>query len=242
MTKKQISDEQLTFYYYNDGLRAAERQEIANALAVDNDLAFQYQRLCLELELLSNAKDIQPPSDMVERWHDTIRRSAEKAVAPEQKTGFHTWSFFWGFAVTAALAVGIGIGAFLSTEKFEQVPIQSTSVNNGGENSPFVRSLRIHLRDSEESLAAFAAHSPSTKADLIVNIIEQNRLFEKAAERNDEHSVARVLRAFELVLIRIAAEDTSAEDAEELREKLLFELNIMLTKLSQNTSKEQQTI
>ncbi len=77
---------------------------------------------------------------------------------------------------------------------------------------------------------------------MIIGIIEQTRLFERAAEQNNEHSVARVLRAFELVLIRIAAEDTSTEDVEALREKLMFELSIMLTKLSQDTSEAQQTI
>jgi hypothetical protein len=42
--------------------------------------------------------------------------------------------------------------------------------------------------------------------------------------------------------MRIAAEETTPEDAEKLRAKLLFELNIMLTKLSRDTSEEQQTI
>ena len=51
---------------------------------------------------------------------------------------------------------------------------------------------------------------------LIRNIIEQNRLFELAAEQNDSANLARVLRAFELVLMQLAAEDISPEDAEAL--------------------------
>ena len=75
-----------------------------------------------------------------------------------------------------------------------------------------------------------------------MNIIEQNRLFERAAEQNDSANLARILRAFELVLLQLAAEDISAEDAEALRAKLLFELNVVLTKLARETSDEPQTI
>jgi len=46
----------------------------------------------------------------------------------------------------------------------------------------------------------------------------------------------------ELVLVQLAAEDISTEDAEALRAKLLFELNVMLTKLSRDSSDEPQSI
>ena len=75
-----------------------------------------------------------------------------------------------------------------------------------------------------------------------MNIIEQNRLLERAAEQNDSESLARVLRAFELVLMQLAADDVTPEDAEALRAKLLFELNVVLTKLAHDTSDEPQSI
>ena len=71
-----------------------------------------------------------------------------------------------------------------------------------------------------------------------MHIIDQNRLFERAAEQNDSQKLARVLRAFEPVLLQLAAEDLAPEDAEALRAQLAFELNVMLTKLSRDTSKE----
>jgi DNA-binding FadR family transcriptional regulator len=76
---------------------------------------------------------------------------------------------------------------------------------------------------------------------LILQIIEQNRLFERAAEQNNSQSLARVLRAFEPILLRLAADDIAPEDAEALRAQLAFELNVMLTKLSRDTSKETQS-
>ncbi len=242
MTSKQISDEQLAFYYYNDGLHAKERQAISNALAIDPDLGERYRQLSTDLIMLDDIGEAQPPTDMVERWHETIRRSAARSEVANTQSRFHSWSFLWGVAVTAALAIGIGIGTFYSSSPTMQTPTQTYTASDENEQTAFVRSLRVHLQESEADLINLTVQSPASKADLVIEIIEQTRLFERAAVQNNEHGVARVLRAFELVLIRIAAEDTSSEDAEALREKLLFELNIMLTKLSQDTSEAQQTI
>ena len=74
-----------------------------------------------------------------------------------------------------------------------------------------------------------------------MQIINQNRLYQRAAEQNEADDLARVLRAFEPVLVRLAAEDLSDTDAEALRAKLAFELNVMLTKLSRDTSNETDT-
>jgi hypothetical protein len=73
---------------------------------------------------------------------------------------------------------------------------------------------------------------------LVLQIIQQNRLFEQAAERNDAGSLARVLRAFEPILLQLAATDIAPEDAVALREQLAFELKVMLTKLERDTSKD----
>jgi hypothetical protein len=74
------------------------------------------------------------------------------------------------------------------------------------------------------------------RAVLIMQMIQQNRMFERAAEQNDSADLARVLRAFEFVLVRLAADDITAEDAEALQSQLAFELDVMLTKLRRNAS------
>ena len=73
---------------------------------------------------------------------------------------------------------------------------------------------------------------------LVLRLIEQNRLFETAAEKNNAPQLARVLRAFEPILLRLAATDIAPEDAEALRAQLSFELNVMLTKLAKQSSDE----
>lgn len=241
MNRMEIKEETLTLYYYNDGLSLRERQEVTHALATNDELQNQYKTLSDQLDRLSMPVDIDAPVDMIERWHESIKAAARQPMSTGVSPKFHSRSFVWGVAVTAALAVGIGIGVMISGDEAGQ-PQETQFVAGSTTGSPFVRSLQVHLRESEVGLSGLALQSAPDKADLIISIIEQNRLFEKAAEQNQEYGVARVLRAFELVLIRMAAADTSAEDAEKLREKLMFELNVMLTKLSRDSSEEQQTI
>jgi DNA-binding FadR family transcriptional regulator len=101
--------------------------------------------------------------------------------------------------------------------------------------------VQVHFRDTYGQLATMPVDSAADRAELVLQIIEQNRLFERAAEQNDAQDLARVLRAFEPVLVRLAAEDLPPEDAEGLRAQLAFELNVMLTKLSRDTSNETDT-
>ena len=73
---------------------------------------------------------------------------------------------------------------------------------------------------------------------LILRLIEQNQLFERAAEQNNAPQLARVLRAFEAILLQLASSGIAPEDAEALRAQLSFELNVMLTKLANQSSDE----
>jgi hypothetical protein len=63
-------------------------------------------------------------------------------------------------------------------------------------------------------------------------------MFESIADQNSAPNLARVLRAFEPILLRLASEDIAPTDAEALRMQLSFELNAMLTKLARDSSKE----
>ena len=241
-----MNDDKLTLYYYNDGLTNAERQEVANALASDAAIAERYRSLSEQLGRFADPQMSPPSPDMVQRWHEGLDRAIglETQVRPTQ--GVHSWSFLLGAAVTAALALGIGIGVFISGDEpvaplMEELVVEERA-ETGDVSTAFLRGLQVHLRESEEGLAALNGEADSDRSMLIMNIIEQNRLFARAARQNEADHLARVLRAFELVLVQLAAEDISAEDAEALRAKLLFELNVMLTKLSRDSSDETQSI
>jgi len=241
-----MNDDTLTLYYYNDGLTNAERQQVANALATDPALASRYQSLCRELENIADPEAPAPPADMVQRWHDGLDRAIGYESQAKPQPAVHSWSFLLGAAVTAALAIGVGIGMFLGGDEpaspmIEEL-ITDNSIPDRSSSSPFIRGLQVHLRESEAGLATLPGDTSADRSLLIMNIIEQNRLFERAAEQNDSDKLARVLRAFELVLVQLASEDISDEDAEALRAKLLFELNVMLTKLANDPSDEPTTI
>jgi len=237
-----MNDETLIFYYYKDGLSRAEREQVASMLATDPEVARRYQDICQQLDRLDDTAITAPPADMVERWHDSLNRAVRAEVAVAKKPVLHTWSFIWGAAISAALAVGIGIGVLLSDNDSPQYVVPNVLTANNSNSGAFVRGLQIHLRESQQNLSATPVGATADRSSLIMNIIEQNRLYEKVAQNNDSQSLARVLRAFELVLLQLAADDITPQEAEELQAKLLFELNVVLTKLSRDTSDESLSI
>lgn len=193
-----------------------------------------------EFESLGLDREISAPSHMKQRWHDSIDLAAQQEVREQNKarSSFSFMSFFWGAAVTTALAVGIGIGVFLSGDP---ITIEPNSYVVHEQDNSFSRVVQVHLRDTQDDIASMPLDTVEDRTMLVLQIIQQNRLFEKAAERNDADSLARVLRAFEPILLQLAASDIAPEDAEALREQLAFQLKVMLTKLERDTSKETTT-
>lgn len=238
-----MNDEMLTLYYYNDGLTNDERQRVCDALAADSELAERYRRLSSELASLSAGPEPALSNDRLQRFHDTIDRAARMEVArhaaPQPKV--HAWSFFWGAAITAALAVGVGLGVWIVGND-AQAPGETLRTHSAPApvdgNPAFTRSMRAYFRDSRTELVNLTLTADSDRTALIVDLIEQNRLYERAAIHNDAPKLARVLRAFEPILMRLAADDIAPEDAEALRAQLAFELNVMLTKLARDSSDE----
>jgi len=185
--------------------------------------------------------DIRPaPRHLVQQWHDAIDAAAalERGRADPPPTGRHPDSFFWGMAVAAALALGIAVGFLVSNGADDSDPGYVVEDQTAPEAIPaaFTRGLQQHFRNSRDELSRIDAGDQS--AMLVLRLIEQNRLFETAADQNNAPQLARVLRAFEPILLQLAATDIAPEDAKALRAQLSFELNVMLTKLAQESSEE----
>lgn len=238
-----MNDEMLTLYYYDDGLTHDERQQVCDALAADSELAERYRQLSVALAAMTAGPVPALAVDRLHRFHDTIDRAARKDKAPRaaQQPKVHLWSFLWGAAITAALAVGIGLGAWIAGNDAaapEDALLTRTAPAPGDGNQAFTRSMRAYFRDSRNELVNLPPTDSSDRTALIVDLIEQNRLYERAAIQNNDAKLARVLRAFEPILIRLASDDIAPEDAEALRAQLAFELNVMLTKLTRDSSDE----
>lgn len=242
-----MNEETLTFYYYEDGLSDAERREVENALKSDVELAGRYRDLCRELDGIGSVEASPAPPHLVARWHDAIdREAARNEVAKQSSRNFHFGSFFWGTAVAASLAIGIAIGVNMTGRGIDIVDPGVTAVNTvspgGNTSTALSRGLLVHFEDSKNQLASLAPDANGDRSLLIMDIIHQNRLFERVAARNDAPDLARLLRAFEPVLMRLAAEDLSPEDAAAIQAQLAFELNIVLTKLAQELSNDSDSI
>lgn len=190
-----------------------------------------------------------PPDYLVHQWHHAIDQAAElergRSQPKPRRWLSHSWS--WGAGVTAALAIGIAIGLLLH-ERNETLPVSipgspslTVDVSPGNAVPPaFTRGLQVYLRDSKQQLANLS--SGENTQLLVEKLIEQNRLFETAADLNHAPDLARVLRSFELILRQLAASDIAPHDAEVLRAQLAFELNVVLTRLAQESSNDSLSI
>ena len=240
-----MNDDKLTLYYYEDGLTQGERLEVTYALAADAELAARYKSLSNALSRFGDADTDAIPTDMMQRFHNTIDRAAnmERGAAPQKSPPVHFWSFFWGAAITAALALGIGLGVWFSGD-VDPGPGENLFVDITPQRDVvpvvFQRSIQNYLRESQREITALPMDVEADRLILILRLIDQNRLFEKAATQNNSPKLARVLRAFEPILVQLASDDIAPEDAEALRAQLAFELNVMLTKLTRDTSDGQQ--
>ncbi|MCH8868038.1 MAG: hypothetical protein IID58_14475 [Proteobacteria bacterium] len=240
-----MNDDTLILYYYNDGLGDRERRAVETALKDDVNLAAHYAELRQQLQLWSQPESHTVPTDMVQRWHDSIDRTAQSEFRHHQKPRnyFSLLSFAWGSAITAALAVGIGIGVYFSGGASTapivgaDIPYVRTTADAAVPGA-FSRGLQVHLRDTQRNIAAMPVATVADRTLLIMQIIQQNRIFERAADQHNSQGLARVLRAFEPILFRLAANDIAPEDAEALRRQLAFELKVMLTKLERDTSND----
>jgi len=243
-----MNEDTLILYYYNDGLSNRERRQVEAAINADATVAAQYKALCLQLNDLYETDDQEVPAHTLRRWHDTIDHAAQQQRVRQQKpaSSFNLFSFAWGAAITATLAIGIGISMYIAGgDTNSPAPIfEVASVDSGASiavPAAFTRSVKAHLQDTRQGLADLSLDADADRIMLILRIIHQNRLFERTAVQNNSQSLARVLRAFEPILLRLAADDIAPEDAEALRAQLAFELNVMLTKLSRNTSNKTQS-
>lgn len=249
-----INDELLTLYYYDDGLTEDEKSSIAAALRADMSIAAQYKKLCNELDRWNEPDVKAAPAHLVPQLQETLARAvrAEHQAVTQPRSRLHFLSFVWGAGVTAILVLGLGAGLYLTQDRqldyldipTGDIPKDNVLTNPGfaAVSSTFSRGLQSHLRDSQFELARLPVTSADDQTKLLMQIIEQNRLFERAAVQNDAQDVARVLRAFEPILMRLASGDVAPKDADALRAQLSFELKVMLTKISQPTSKDPQSI
>lgn len=247
-----MNDDKLLLYYYADELSRDERRQIEAELAANPGLRARYDALQHELDGMRDMEAVKAPEHMVARWHDSIDRAAtlERQQSAPAGRSFHFASFAWGSALAATLVLGIGIGFYFSGTEVPHAPVEPGPATanvvdvtpSGDASSPFTRGLQLHFQQASQGIGGMSADSSAEREMLIMHIIQQNRLFVREAKENNSPELARVLRAFEPILARLAADSTTPEEAAKLQAKLAFELNAMLTKMNQPPSNSSESI
>ncbi|MEL6366903.1 MAG: hypothetical protein AAFR91_05125 [Pseudomonadota bacterium] len=239
-----MNDDTLIRYYYDDAeLSEADRKALETDLQNDANLRERYATLKEQLDALKSAPAAKLSTDRLARFHATIDCAAtmERQHQSEPKrSNFHFLSFAWGSAVSLVLVAGIVIGLLIADRSLERAPSTVATVTDSF--GAFKRGLQVHLARSNQTLAGLDPIGAAEREMMIRHIIQQNRFFEQAAESNGSDNLARVLRAIEPVLIELASEDLSEQEAAALQSKVQFELHVVLTKLKNKSSQQEETI
>ncbi|MEL6303032.1 MAG: hypothetical protein AAFR07_15465 [Pseudomonadota bacterium] len=239
-----MNDDTLIRYYYDDAeLSQADRKALETDLQNDAELQERYTTLKLELDALKSAPPAKLSSDRLARFHATIDYAAtieRQHPAEPKRSSFHFLSFAWGSAVSLVLVAGVVIGLLIADRSPQ--PATGAAATVADSSGAFNRGLQVHLARSNQTLAGLDPTGAAEREMMIRHIIQQNRFFEQAAESNGSNNLARVLRAIEPVLIELAREDLSEQEAAALQSKVQFELHVVLTKLKNKSSQQEETI
>ena len=239
-----IDDNTLALYYYDDGLSDEERARVGKAILQDDLQAARYARLCCELDGMKESAAAPAPEHLKHQWHALIEQQAQLERQKQSKARKPRSFLIWGGALASMLVVGIAIGTFLKQQSPTELPelIIPSATNSSVTPVAFQRGVQAYLEDRQGDLTRIKDHPSDRQSLLLMQIVAQNRIFEQVAESNNAPEIARVMRAFEPILLQLAADDISPEDAETLHRQLEFEFRAMLTKNQQSASKEAQTI
>jgi hypothetical protein len=232
-----IRDEDLLLYHYGEGLDPALRAEVAAQLRADAGLVQRFRQLLADLEAVSSQSQVSAPAATRARWSAHLQAAAAAEARGARKPAVWRsprWSVV--LATVAALGVGMYIGSDMRTSP--AVPdMVAVAAADSAPNGSFERGLRLHLAQTERLLVGLDSTDPATRANLLNDVIEQNRLFARAATLAKEDRLARVLRSFDALLVEMAGESVDSTALQSNSDRLGFELAVMQTKLAQAPSK-----
>lgn len=243
-----INEQQLILYYYDDGLSPQEQQVITEALQTNAVLATRYQELSAGLDDLQDETPVAAPAHLKPQWHELIGREAQlqRQHDGQSSSGSRRPQHWLGWAAGLAtmLVFGMAIGIWMqpATTTLDAgdtglVQVMPELQSPEGGTGAFTRAVQFYLDGQQTELAGMGDRQAETNQLILLQIIAQNRLIERAAVANQAPELARLMRAFEPVLLKLADPATSPEQAAALQRQLAFELQAVLTKLQQAPSK-----
>ncbi|MFK8030480.1 MAG: hypothetical protein AB8G18_09595 [Gammaproteobacteria bacterium] len=241
-----INEETLILYFYNDGLSPDKREQVRRALEGDKALRDLYAQLSDDINQIALPEGSLAPTGSIEGW----RQSLDVTIDEERREqGYFRGSGRQAYALVAAAVLvfiaGWWFGEKQNSTTAPKLPQQVADVTSSEifsrPASPkmpvvFVRGVSTHLERAQIKLASMDLDDSGERETLIEQIVSQNRSFLQAADKHGADDVARLLRAFEPLLLELSSDDESVEAKEKARDQLEFELRITLTKFARQAS------
>lgn len=234
-----ISDEDLLLYHYRDGLRANEREAVAQALSADAALAARLKQLIAELDA-ATPPTVSVPEATQRRWRAALGSPANARTTQPRKS---FWKTNTAFALATVMSIAIGAVGIAFWQKYESSGTNSSATIASvtppvadADSGRFERSLNWYLSDTEQQLASLKQLRADERTPVLERVLVQNRLYAIAADRADEPRYARTLRSFAPVIESISGDDMDASELEAGVAQLKFELKVMQARLGATSS------
>ena len=221
-----MNDETLVQLYYRDGLDADELARLEAAVEADASLRARFATLRAELDGIARIAPEPAPARARAAWHAALEQAA-RAPRPAARTA--PPAFGWPAGLAAAVLVGIAVGITVGVQIDEAPPPGAPRVAAVDERRPLVeRGLAQHLRAGRVELARFGDSPEPGRDEVLRGLLEQNRLQQRVAEAAEAEDLVRLLRAFELALLRL---DRDGGDTARLLARLDSEFQTTLQRL-----------
>ena len=171
-----ITDDELLLYHYRDGLDAAERARIGQALSEQPALAQRLQALVSRLDAAAALPEVPVPELTLRRWQVALERAANKADAvnaTRTAPAGRRWGSRWPAMAAAAAAAVVALFLVISQRTIDvPTPVNAPPVADTGDASAYERGLKVHLASTERQLAGLDSATPEERARLIETIIK----------------------------------------------------------------------
>ncbi|AVP97855.1 hypothetical protein C7S18_11905 [Ahniella affigens] len=234
-TNPPISDDELLFFYWRDGLSDTRQREIARLLQQDPILQQRLASLSADLSVLAAPLDSDPDDLFSARLVRQLDQHVAALTPPVPSTGRARLRRLGPWAVAAAVVMSFLI--WQAPKESDSVPVGPPGTVVAAANEPggaLNRRVAVGLEQASLQLADFDALDEAARQQLLADWRNQNELFAAAAERTGDAQLARTLRAFSPLLD--ALDEGSAASRDAALSQLEFEYTIMHTKLLREPS------
>lgn len=247
-----ITDDALVLYFYNDGLSSGERDQIERELEQDTQLSQRYSQLVKDMGRVSLYASTNIATVDKSQWARALDARIDSSIK-QSSSGQSKRHIGSDRKLAIAATVLVFIAGWFLGGMFTQVPSEVDinprvavrsgesadllAVRQSNSQQSLIRGIAAHFKDTQSQLASMDENNTVERDALIQAIVVQNRFFLEAARNNGADDLARLLRAFEPLLVSLSSSSQGQpRSKQQISDQLEFELGATLTKLDRKTS------